>query len=161
MDSLSARYGRRGAWLIILGAVWFVFGLGVLLDPIPPRPGVLSDYLPAWVDAAGWWVTGVVAVAAGLRGDREDWWGHVALYVMPAVRLVSFAFSWLLWLGSSVVAATFPDAHVLGWAPGWYAASVWLLVSLMLRLIADWPNPVDHTTALPFPPGRVIGRDER
>lgn len=143
---LSGRYGRRGTWLIVLGVVWILFGAGVLLDPTAPRSWVAYEYVPDWFEAGCWWLTGSLAVWQGFRGpERPDWVGHVALYVMPAIRVISFALSWVLWLGSSILS---PD-HVIGWPGGWYAALVWSLVSVMLRLIADWPNP---SRPIPHPP---------
>lgn len=148
---LSGRYGRRGAWLIVLGAVWMLFGVGVTLDPQPPRSWVAYDYVWPWLQAAAWVLTGAIAVQQGFRGPHaNDWVGHVALYVMPAVRVISFALSWILWLCSSILT---PD-HVIGWSGGWYAGLVWSLVSVMLRLIADWPNPV---RPIPHPPAGATG----
>jgi hypothetical protein len=148
---LTERYGRRGTWLVVLGAVWIIFGVGILQQPTVPRPGVLNEYLPAWTNAIGWWVTGAVALREGLRGrGRDDSLGHAALYVMPAVRAVSFALSWLLWGATSWITAL-PQ---LGWAQGWYAAVVWSLVIIMLRLVADWPNP----QPFPAPPDGAARR---
>jgi hypothetical protein len=155
LDYLSDRYGRRGTWLIVLGAVWFVFGAGVLLNPTPVRPWVLTDYLPSVLDASGWWISGAAAAWLGLRGPgRDDSLGHAALCAMPLLRVLSFAASWVLWvLSSAGESAGLWRGHI-GWAPGWYSALVWVLVSLMLRLIADWPNPL---RPIPHPPVGATG----
>lgn len=147
---LSCRYGRRGTWLIVLGTVWFLFGVGVLLDPVPPRSWVLYETVPTLLEAAAWWLTGLVAISQGLRGPRHvDAYGHVALYLMPAVRVFSFAMSWVIWCVSSAGDSIGLWEGRIGWSGGWYAALVWSLVSVMLRLIADWPNPL---RPIPHPP---------
>lgn len=155
IDYLSGRYGRRGAWLIVLGAAWVVVGISTLLSPLAPRPWVLYEQVPLIVQASAWWLTGAVAIWQGLRGPaRHDYLGHVALYFMPAVRAISFTLSWLIWLVTSALASV-GVFHPIGWSEGWYAALVWFLLSLTLRLIADWPNP---TQPIPRPPADASER---
>lgn len=157
---LSGRYGQRGVWLIVLGAAWIAFGIGVLLEPVEPRSWVLYEQIPTPVQAIGWWLTGGAAIATGLRstvGKVNDWPGHVALYLMPAVRLCSFTLSWLLWLTSTAMVHTgwLHSAVVIGVSEAWYAALIWLLIAVMLRLVADWPNP---ERPIPRPPADASER---
>lgn len=155
LDKLAVRYGRRGAWLIVLGAVWFVIGASILAGPHNPRPWVACDYAPPIVQAAVWFLTGGTAIWQGLRGPNvHDYLGHVALYLMPAIRAISFALSWLIWCVTSALSG-FGIFHPIGWAPAWWVAIMWFLVSLMLRLIADWPNPWQP---IPRPPADAIER---
>lgn len=138
LDRISGKFGRRGVWLIVLGGVWLAHGVGHLLEPRVIRPWVMHTQVPAWVLALAWITTGALSVAVGLQGRNPlDWVGHAALYVMPAVKVVSFTFAWLLWLGDLALGL---DAD-LGWSGGWYPALVWLIVSVALRLVASWPNP--------------------
>lgn len=151
VDRLAARFGWRGLWLMLLGAVWILFGLGVLLEPIEPRDWVLYEHLPPVVQAAGWWLTGLVAIRQGSLGpNRDDSYGHVALYLMPAVRLLSFVVAWLVYLGSLIGEQIGATDTVVGYQQGWFAALIWCLVSAMLALAAAWPNPIPP---LPSPPG--------
>lgn len=155
LDKLAARYGRRGAWLIVLGSVWLIVGFSILATPAEPRSWVAYQYAPPLVQAAAWWLSGGLAIWQGLRGPKvHDYLGHVALYLMPAVRAISFALSWLIWVVTSTLSAA-GYFHPIGWASGWYAALVWFLVSLMLRLIADWPNP---SQPIPRPPADASER---
>lgn len=160
LGRLAARYGRRGAFLIITGAAWFAFGLSVFLaPPESPRSWVLHDQIPTWLEGVAWFASGAVAVWQGLRGPaRHDWLGHVALYVMPAVRVISFTIAWLLWVASTALVAAGITAHTIGWSGGWYAALVWSLISLMLRLVAEWPNPI---AAIPAPPAHAAEESRR
>lgn len=150
LDRLADRFGWRGLWLMLLGTFWMIFGVGVFLEPVAPRPWVLYEHLPAVVQASGWWLSGLVAVRQGYCGpDRDDSIGHVALYLMPAVRLLSFAVAWLVYLGSLVAVHLGWACDVVGYENGWFAASIWCLVSVMLALAAAWPNPLPPMVAPP------------
>lgn len=151
---LADRYGRRGLWLILMGAMWILFGVGVLLSPVEARPGVLYEMIPAVYRAPVWWITGAIAIWQGTRGRvLDDSPGHVALYVMPAVRLVSFAVSGITYgLTWALVQAGWLN-QTAGWAGGWYAALVWSFISLMLAVGASWPNPVPPIPRPPTTPG--------
>lgn len=150
LSGLADRFGWRGLWLMLLGFVWVLFGIGIMLEPVTARSWVLYEHLPPLVQAAGWWATGAVAVWQGSRGpDRDDSPGHVALYLMPAVRLLSFVVAWVVYLGSNLGQALDLTHGVIGYANGWFAASIWVLVSAMLGLAAAWPNP---TVPIPTPP---------
>lgn len=155
IEYLSGKYGRRGLWLILMGAMWILFGVGVLLSPVAPRPGVLYEMVPAVYRAPIWWVTGVIAIWQGTRGPvADDSRGHVALYVMPAVRLVSFTVSALTYAISWTLMQIGLLEHTVGWSGGWYAALVWSFISLMLAVGAAWPNP---NPPLPRPPSTAVG----
>lgn len=152
---LSLRYGWRGLWLMVMGAMWIAFGFGVLNQPDASLSWVLYQYFPPSVQAAGWWITGAVALGQGLRGPvRDDSLGHVALYLMPAVRMISFLLSWLIFLGSEVAQNNGWFEHSIGYSGGWYAAFIWSLISLMLGLGASWPNPEPPVIPMPPPSAR-------
>jgi hypothetical protein len=148
--ALTNRYGQRGVWLMLMGGVYIVFGIGNFLEPTAAREWVLFEYLPAPVQAALWWVTGAVAVWQGARGRAaDDWLGHVALYLAPAVRVVSFALAWLLYTGTELLVSLGCRETAIGFDRGWYAALIWIIVSTMLGLAASWPN---SSTPIPMPP---------
>lgn len=147
LGQLTGRFGHRGTWLMLLGVVYVVFGIGIFVEPAEQRPWVLFQYLPDWLEAACWWTTGAAAVWQGARGkDHDDWLGHVALYLGPASRVVSFALAWAVYLGTEIAVSLGLMDHAMGYDRGWYAALIWLMMSAMLALAASWPNP-----ALPIP----------
>lgn len=150
IDRVTRRYGFRGTWLIVMGLLWILFGIGILIAPYEPRPWVLFEMVPPIYRAPLWWATGGLALWQGLRGPRsDDSLGHVALYVMPATRLVSFTVAWVVH-GCSWVLVQFGQLdHTVGLAQGWYAALIWGVLSVMLALAAAWPNPA---LTLPRPP---------
>lgn len=142
---MTRRLGHRGLWLLLLGLIWFAFGLGLFLEPEIPAPGAFHQMLPLPLRASFWMLSAAVAIYIGLKGrGQDDSWGHIALWVMPAERLLSYGGSWVLWLASQT-----PWLHdELGYSNGWYPALVWLFVVVMLRLVAAWPNPSE----IPMPP---------
>ncbi len=151
MTRLAERYGWRGLWLMVMGTTWCFFGVGVLLSPSNPEPWVLHQQIPVELRAAAWFLTGLFATWTGSRGpDRDDSLGHVALYVMPAVQLASFAVAWLIYVATSAIDQVNPGVDVTGYRNGWYSALIWLLVSTMLAVTARWPNP--DPALLPEPP---------
>lgn len=160
MFRLSGRYGWRGTWLIVAGAMWIVLGVGQLFFPLADNPWVLFQHLPNAILAGGWWVTGLVAIGQGLRSsafdDRADTLGHVALYLMPAVRFVSYLLAWLLSIGGWA-ADLLGRPYRVGDPTAWYTALIWLLISAMLAVAAAWPNPQPH---MPRPPARLMEGDD-
>jgi hypothetical protein len=150
VSALAERYGWRGLWLMLMGTVWFLFGIGTLMTPVAPRSWVLHEHIPSASTAAIWMASGALAVRVGLRGaGRDDSAGHVALYLPVALRVVSFWLSWLVWLASSLTTQLGLTATTIGYRDAWYSALVWSLVSVMLAITSRWPNPVPP---LPAPP---------
>lgn len=147
IDRLTTHLGFRGTWLVLLGLIWVTFGVGMLVgDPETVRPYVLHHLLDYQIRAGFWIATGLIAVAVGLAGDRRnDWPGHVALWVMPTLRLLSFGVSWLIWLLTGLI-----DEPV-GNPLGWYSLLIWGAIVAMLRVVAGWPNPSPRP---PAPPSR-------
>lgn len=160
LPRLSGRYGWRGVWLLVVGLTWIAFGIGQVLTPVVPHVWILHEHLPNLTLALGWWITGAVAVAVGLRSNPRDTGtdalGHVALYLMPAMRVVSYllasAAAALGWLGDR---AGF-DGPDVGDPNAWFSALLWCLVSAMLAVGAAWPNP---QLPLPAPPVELRGEE--
>lgn len=143
IERAAARYGWRGLWLVLVGATWLLFAAGQLATPIEPRPWVLHEHLPGWFTAGGWAITGAVALWTGTRGRVvDDSLGHVALYLMPAIRILSYAAASLVWaITYTLHHLISADVKVTGYAGGWYAALLWGLISTMLLVASRWPNP--------------------
>lgn len=146
---VSDRFGYRGACLLILGTMWALFGLSIFLDPPVTHSLVLHEMLPAWMRGTAWIASGAAAVVCGLRGPRgDDTIGMTALMVMPMVRLLSFAASWLIYVALTAVHWADPSVNVAGYERGWYSASVWALIVTLLGIVAGWPNP-RHVLPIP------------
>ena len=91
--SMHRTIGARGAMLLTLSALWgWLFLLPLLLSE--PRTDIDVFYYSwplAW-HAVGWAGTLAAAVVAAFVPPRKDWFGWVALTIMPAQRF----FAWLL-----------------------------------------------------------------
>lgn len=145
---MTHRLGHRGVWLLLLGLLWFAFGVGLFFLPENPAPGAFHQLLPIPVRAGMWMTAASVAIYTGLRGrGQDDSWGHLALWLMPAERLLSYAAAWGMHVATNTL-----GMDPLGYADGWYAALIWAFVVTMLRLVAAWPNP----SAVPHPPVEVV-----
>jgi hypothetical protein len=157
LRNLTDRYGLRGAWLILMGTVWCLIGVSWLLQPVPPHDLVLTDYLPANLNALLWGFTGVLAITQGLKGpEQNDTIGHVALYTMAILRVLANLLSALCYFVSVALNMVIPTIHIVGWEGGWFTALVWSVVSLALFLVAVWPNPI---AVIPHPPAGASERE--
>lgn len=143
------RYGWRALWLMVVGSAWLLIGLGTWVEG-NNTPWVPLQQLPQWLVAIGWWITGGIAIGTGLRGRiLDDSTGHVALYVMPAIKVLSWTTAWLLSAASPLLLSAGVVSEPIGYGRGWYAAAIWLATSAMLAVTAGWPNP---SRIIPKPP---------
>lgn len=128
--------GRRGTVLLMLGVVWLLLGYSVFLSmdiPTGAPEGGFHLSIPADVRGLLWTLTGVTAMCAAFRPPGfSDAFGWTALYVMPAVRTVSYLSGWLDWI---VPFGT--PGHERGWVP----AITWAVIVVLIATCAGWPEP--------------------
>lgn len=106
MKEPKRRLGLRGEVLLYVGILWIIFGWVIYVSP--PAPGralALHELLPLPVRAAGWILTGVVAIFFAFRRmPGADRWGFGALLIMPFERFISWVltpiFNGIGWLPS-------------------------------------------------------------
>ena len=133
---ITARLGRRGAFLVILGGAWVLQGVSIW-HAAPPMaaPGMdllLYERIPIPIRSVLWLTTGLVAMAhAWRRGPGEDAIGYGALIFLPAERVISGLLACALSLSASV---QFTPRALL-------VASTWLGVVAAVRIVAGWPEP--------------------
>ena len=125
--------GRRGAILLTLGFMWVVIGLGVY-DSAGVDRDLLHEYIPSQVRALLWIVTGLLAIVHSFRPPgMSDALGFAALYLTPAMRVVSYALAWV-------------DSLVPGMGDGYPQAWRFLAIySSMLAAViitSGWPEPI-------------------
>lgn len=153
LKRLSARFGWRGLWLIAVGALYVGIGAAVALTPpvgSAPHSWVLYEYASPVLRGIAWALCGMFAIGVGMRGPgRNDAKGHVALYIMPTIRLASYVVSGVVNLATWAIHSQVPQVHVAGWPSSWYSALVWGAFYVMLAIGAAWPNPAP---VLPKPP---------
>ena len=124
--------GRRGAMLLVFGVLWMVVGVGVL-DSSGVHAELLHERLPSWVRGGVWVVTGALAVFYAFRPPGlSDRVGFASLYIMPAVRVLSYTMAWIDY---------FIPIGGDGYASGWRFAAVYAVMLAAVMITAGWPEP--------------------
>lgn len=122
---IPSRVGRRGIFLLLIGAVWILNGMSLVLEP-PPAFGagqrlVIQYFLP--ITTWGWTfvVGGILSVIYAFR-RKNDYPGFVGA-IVPCV----------FWGSSEII------SFILGtFDRGLIASFVWVLVTCIILLIAGW-----------------------
>lgn len=136
MTRWAVRIGLRNAFLVVMGAGWIGYGVGILFDPQSGtvRARGVSDvtqYIP--LNALGWvWLAfgSVAAVAALLPWPRLKAAGFTALAMPAALWGVSFLIAWA--------------SDRLPSAAG--AASVWIAFTIGITLVSGMDDPPRRQT---------------
>lgn len=125
--------GRRGAFLILFGAVYALIGYSYLtLSPVSEtavrhalRLALNVAPLPVW----GWaWITaGAVAMLCGACCTGRKAVGFAAAVVLPALWAVVYVAAWL----------------VGDIARGWVSAAIYAALAAAVAVIAGMPEPRD------------------
>lgn len=68
--NLPKQVGAAGLWLVALGILSLLTGIGVLSDPTPVR---LSEYYPVFVTGIVGWSVASVAAGVGVRRGKNGW----------------------------------------------------------------------------------------
>ncbi len=123
--------GKRGEVLLLLGIAWILIGIGAAIVP-PPAEDLLFLHIPVPIRAALWCGTGLVAIGyAWMPRVRSDGWGFVALYLMPAVRAVSYFIAWV----------DFTADGRSGYRYGWLSALFYTVFIGIVVVCAGWREP--------------------
>ncbi|WP_432051273.1 hypothetical protein [Streptomyces xiamenensis] len=125
----GARLGRRGAYLLVAGVGWLLYGVGVIQDP---RAGtvraavVLSEAAPLSWWGCLWITCGAIAiVTAWSRCPLRQTAGYAAAMLPPLLWATAYAAAWLL--------GEYPRA--------WTGAATWAGAAAKLLIVAGWPEP--------------------
>ncbi|MCX5326263.1 hypothetical protein [Streptomyces sp. NBC_00120] len=91
------RLGRRGAFLVTLGAAWIGYGYGTVSDPRYGTAQGLSDvtkYVPLEALGWGWVVCGALGVVAALGGLRWQPFGFAAISTPAGLWGTAYTVTW-------------------------------------------------------------------
>lgn len=130
---MSRRWGRRGPFLLFLGAGEVFFGVGVIANPPSEKGlGLITAAAPLHCWAWLWILAGVVTFCSAFVQFGRDGWGFLAASVPPA--LWAFAYGW----------GTVTDAYPRGaWIFLWYITShcgvIWCASRVPPETRADRP----------------------
>lgn len=119
------RLGHRGAFLLFLAILDFLYGYSIITEPVPGL-GSYDTFLP--VPAWGWiWVgVGVICLLrAPFARDRVAYASAAGLKVAWAGL---FAHLWLI--------QDFPR--------GWVSVVIWLCFAATVLIISSWPEPYTY-----------------
>ncbi|NJQ04301.1 hypothetical protein [Streptomyces lonarensis] len=139
--AVRRRLGRRGAYLLLTGVTWLLYGIGTVLDP---REGtaraavVLRAAAP--LQTWGWvWVAGgVLAIlAAWSRCPARRTWGFAAAFAPPALWALAFGWAWV-------------DGQ---WPQAWTGAVVWAGAALKVAIVATWRPDLEKIELPPLESG--------
>ncbi|WNI19184.1 hypothetical protein [Actinacidiphila sp. ITFR-21] len=87
------RWGRRGPFLLFLGAGKVFFGVGMIVTP-PAQTGLalLTNLAPLHYWALTWIIAGAVTFGSAFVRFGRDRWGFIAAQLPPT--LWAFAYGW-------------------------------------------------------------------
>jgi hypothetical protein len=121
LRKLKRRIGHRGAFLLFLALLDFLYGWSLIIAPITPK---MHEVLP--FDVWGFiWIAGGFAclVGAFMRMDRVS-------YGVAAMLKAGWAVAWvkIWWLNSDVI----PRA--------WVSVAIWGAFSGLVVIVSTWPE---------------------
>ena len=145
---LVRRLGRRGMLLLLLGIAWILVGSTGIAIPSDrfSSPGIGADTILQMLDSAPvyflWIVSGSIAVFVGSLHDRRiinkyEALGWNAVLTPPLVWMVFYIWSFFIWM------VTHGEE---GRAQGLYGLVVWAVVSLIIMIVAGWPEEKFETS---------------
>lgn len=151
---MGRRVGRRGLLLMLGGLAWTLVGISLSTQHVErfSAPGYQPDSALQWFDLpwVGWvWIgAGIVALITGLLRDRTVVSRHDAIgfnaWLTPP--LVWFALN--VWSGGTYLVTGGLDGNVTS-AVG---VVTWALISLVIVVVAGWPDPTDPARPAAVPP---------
>lgn len=123
--------GKRGGFLLIMGAGWLAIGLSYTIGPATQSRSRGFAWLPWWADAneLGWlWViTAFISITAALtsrKHPRRENLAFGALMIPPVMWMVIFAW-----------------ATIIGEHPtGWISSIAYSIFTTIIWHCSSWPN---------------------
>lgn len=131
LRQLPRRIGRRGIFLLLLGALWILMAASVIANSsqINPDDAIVYERLPVWLRIALWVGSGIVMIIAGLSPAKHQTWGFVIAAIMPFQRVVSGAWS---------VIAYFVPGPPTGRLTSIATFGIWSAILGIIWLVAGW-----------------------
>lgn len=126
--------GRRGAVLLTYGILWIVVGLGVY-GSAGIGQGLLHELIPSQVRGALWVGTGLLAVVYAWRPrGMSDALGFAALYLAPAIRVLSY--------GVATILAALPGHHPGAYDNAWRFLVIYAAMVAGVAITSGWKEPI-------------------
>jgi hypothetical protein len=119
--------GRRGACLIAIGYLEFIYGLAMVAEPnFRARPGidVATTVLPGVVWGYLWVIFGTLAILGAFLPTGYDRHGFRAAYPMPVIWGTNYLVSVLL------------GEYANGWIAGLAVSSIWYGYAFLILAVS-------------------------
>ena len=126
---------RRQTALLLISIAWLAHGVTIWHQPgyLDADEAIIFELWPLWLRIGIWLVCGLGgALLAVSRRARAEPWGWALAVIFPAVRVVSYAWSFAMWV--------IPGAPGGEWVSAAYAA-YWVAMLLLAYGVARWPEP--------------------
>lgn len=141
---MAKRLGRRGVLLFLGGMAWILAGLSMYAAPYERfsapgyYPSVLEYFDQAWIGLV-WVAAGTVAMTAGALHSRKrastmDVVGFNAWLTPPLIFACLHFWSIVAWLWSG---------GTNGNVRSGFGLLIWFMISLVIVIVAGWPDPQD------------------
>lgn len=136
MFPLTTRIGRRGAYLLSKGALYAVYGYGLISEIAHRPPGQGGIYgIVALVMPLKCW--GMVWMAVGLLAMFSSFVKQVGRVQLQTVAFAGFMALATLWAVSILATYLAPGPNV--GAP-WIAAALFVALMASTAVVAGWPD---------------------
>lgn len=130
--SYPYRIGRRGAFMILIGAMMLVYGIGMVIVPggaIPAARMVLFSLLPYYVWEILFISTGLFALFEGLLKRRNN--NTLSLTLLSTLTAT--------WATGYLVAAVISYSATTS-RQGFLSALSWGFMTGVIHIVAGWPD---------------------
>ena len=125
---------RRQTALLLISTAWVAHGVTILHQPghLDADEAIIFELWPLWLRIGIWLVCGLAGLLLAVsRRARAESWGWALAVIPPAVRVVAYLWSFVMW--------AIPGAPGGEWASAAYA-TYWVAVLLLTYWVARWPE---------------------
>lgn len=132
--------GLRCEAMIFLGVLWILFGVGVLTGASDPPEDMIFVRFPQEIRAMAWAGTGIGAIVTGW-GSSGTSKALGGLMAMPLLRVVSYLWSYILYLIPGVNPGEYPKA--------WFWGVMYFALMMLVMFVVHIPPGLLRTGSSP------------
>ena len=125
---------RRHTALLLISVAWVCHGVTLLHQPghLDADEAIVFELWPLWLRISIWLVCGLGGVLLAVsRRARAEPWGWALAVIPPAVRVVAYLWSLVMWV--------IPGAPGGEWVSAFYVVH-WAAILAVIYRLARWPE---------------------